>query len=130
MINLVLPQQGREAILAHADFCFPNECCGLLAGEAEGRVRFVYPLTNADNSPTSYTIEAREHFEAWRHAERHGWELLGAFHSHPLGPNHPSHTDRERAAEPDWAYVIVSDGDLRAYRIVNRAVTRIELLTG
>jgi len=128
MTRLVLPPQGLEAILAHADFCFPDECCGLLAGEENGLVRFVYPLTNADTSPVSYTIEPREHFEAWRHAERHGWELLGAFHSHPKGPDQPSVTDRALAAEPGWAYVIVSNRKLHAYRIAGHVVTEIELV--
>lgn len=128
MTRLVLPRQGLEAILAHADFCFPDECCGLLAGEVGGLVRFVYPLTNAATSPVSYTIEPREHFEAWRHAERHGWELLGAFHSHPQGPDQPSVTDLALAAEPAWAYVIVSNRNLRAYRIADQVATEVELV--
>lgn len=128
MISIMLPRQGLEAIVAHADFCYPEECCGLLAGETEGRVRFVYPLTNAAASPSSYTIEPREHFEAWRHAERHGWELLGAFHSHPHGPHQPSHTDRKLATEPDWVYLIVSARRVHAYRIADQIVTPVKLI--
>lgn len=127
MTTLVLPRQGWEAILAHADFCLPNECCGLLAGAPSGPVKFVYPLTNADASPWSYTIEPREHFEAWRHAERHGWELIGAFHSHPRGPDQPSQTDWDRAAEPDWVYLIVSHGEARAYCIAAQRFIPIEM---
>jgi proteasome lid subunit RPN8/RPN11 len=115
-------------MVAYAENCRPDECCGLLAGHSGGVVRFVYPLTNSNASPVSYTIDAREHFAAWRHAERNGWELIGAFHSHPNGPSEPSATDRALAGEPDWAYVIVSGGSLYAYRMVEQAVTPIDLL--
>ena len=56
-------------------------------------VRFVYPLTNANPSPTSFTIDPTEHFHSWRHATANGWDLIGAFHSHPGGPGRPSKTD-------------------------------------
>ena len=49
-------------------------------------VRFVYPLTNSNPSPTSFTIDPTEHFHSWRHATANGWDLIGAFHSHPDGP--------------------------------------------
>lgn len=126
--QLKLPPQARQAMLAHAAFCHPDECCGLLAGDGGGLVRFVYALTNAEPSPITYTIDAREHFGALQHAERNGWELIGAFHSHPHGPPRPSATDLARAAEPDWAYVIVSEQRLHAFRIVDRIPTPVELL--
>lgn len=129
-LTLILPRQARQAMLAHADYCHPNECCGLLAGDPGGLVHFVYPLTNADHSPISYTVDPREHFEALKHAERNGWELIGAFHSHPQGSPRPSATDLARASEPDWVYVIVSERALEAFRIVDRAATLVALLPG
>jgi proteasome lid subunit RPN8/RPN11 len=117
MSRLVLPSQGRLAILAHADFGAPDESCGLLAGSLEGVVAFVYPLTNSNPSPTTYTIEPYEHYRAWKHASGRGWELIGAFHSHPQGPPHPSPTDVRLAAEPDWAYLIASGREIRAFRV-------------
>lgn len=127
--QLVLPAQCRQAIVNHARFVAPDEGCGLLAGARSGVVDFVYPLTNADSSPTSYTVDPYEHFHAWKHAESRGWELIGAFHSHPNGPSHPSPTDVRLASEPDWTYVIVAWDQVHGYRIdagVYREVVLIE----
>jgi proteasome lid subunit RPN8/RPN11 len=125
--RLALPSQGRLAILAHAAFEAPNESCGLLAGSLEGVVAFVYPLTNSNPSPTTYTIEPYEHYRAWKHADRQGWELIGAFHSHPQGPPHPSPTDLRLATEPDWAYLIASGGELRAFQLAGGRFLEIPL---
>ncbi len=122
-----------DAILEHSSLCYPNEACGLLAGDAGG-LRMVYCLTNADNSPTRFTIEPEEHFGALRHAERSGWELIGAFHSHVHGPAFPSPVDLAEAAEPEWLWIIAGpvDGstELRAYRIADGVATERELVLG
>lgn len=128
MIRLILAGQAVEAIVRHAEACRPEECCGLLAGDPVGRVRFVYPLTNAQHSPTAYTIEPVEHFRAWQHATAAGWELIGAFHSHPRGPGEPSATDLALAAEPDWAWVIVAGGVLQAFTIRGRTASPLPIV--
>ena len=123
MSGLVLPAAAAEAIRAHAAFSLPNECCGLLAGLLAGRdavVRFVYPLTNSNPSPTSFTIDPTEHFHSWRHATANGWDLIGAFHSHPGGPDRPSRTDLALANEPDWVYLIVASGEISGWVIHDR----------
>jgi proteasome lid subunit RPN8/RPN11 len=120
LTRLWLPEQAQEAMRRHAEACRPEECCGLLAGEPSGRVRFVYPLTNIRRSPTAFTIDPVEHFRAWQHATRQGWDLIGAFHSHPGGPRYPSATDLALAAEPDWAWVIVTGDSVDAFTIRER----------
>jgi len=95
-------------MVAHARFCYPEEACGLLAFDDDGRIRMVYSLTNAEHSPVAYTIEPREHIKALRHAEGLGWHLGGVFHSHTHTAAYPSRTDVARAPEPDWAYLLVS----------------------
>lgn len=127
LTQLRLPPQAAEAMLNHARACDPEECCGLLAGEPDGTVRFVYPLTNAQHSPTAFTIDPVEHFRAWQHATRRGWDLIGAFHSHPSGPPHPSTTDLALAAEPDWAWVIITAGSIRAFTIHDRRARPLEI---
>jgi proteasome lid subunit RPN8/RPN11 len=103
-----MPAEIRQAMVAHARFCLPEEACGLLAADEAGRLRMVYCLSNAEHSPVAYTLEPREHFRALRHAEGRGWHLAGVFHSHIHSPAHPSPTDVARALEPDWLYVLVS----------------------
>lgn len=102
-----IPRQIYQAMVAHARFAQPEEACGLLASDQQGRLRMVYCLTNAEHSASSFTIEPAEHFGALCHAEARGWTLAGAFHSHPSSAAYPSATDRRLAAEPDWLYVIV-----------------------
>jgi proteasome lid subunit RPN8/RPN11 len=123
---MIIPEQVYDAIVAHARFDFPNEACGLLAANAAGDVCMAYCLTNAQASPTRYTLDPTEHFRAMRHAERLGWEIVGVFHSHTHSAAYPSPTDVQFALEPEWAYVIVSlaraEPDVRAFRIVDGAV--------
>jgi proteasome lid subunit RPN8/RPN11 len=124
--------QVREAMVAHARFCAPEEACGLLATDDTGAVRMVYCLTNVDRSPSSYTVDPTEQYNALMHAERNGWSLGGAFHSHPASGAVPSRTDVERALEPGWLYVIVGLADpgrpeLRAWRIDRGTVAEVPL---
>ena len=93
----------------------------------EGRLRFAYPLTNADPSPVSYTIDPDEHFRAMRHAESMGWEIAGVFHSHPGGTAMPSMIDVQSALEPDWLYLVAAPGEIRGFRIRAGAIEEIEL---
>ncbi len=133
--TIVVPDAIREAMVAHALACRPEEACGLLAADADGRVVFCYPTTNILRSRTNYTIDPTEHFRALRHAEARGWELAGAFHSHPHTEAFPSPTDVELAAEPDWVYVIVGLADpdhprVRAFRIREGTVTEVAMRGG
>lgn len=112
-----IPRQIHEAMVAHARLCYPEEACGLLALDDRDRLRMVYCLTNAEHSPSTYTVDATEHFRALRHAEREGWRLGGAFHSHTHTAPYPSPTDVALAADPEWIYLIVSLADLRAPRV-------------
>jgi proteasome lid subunit RPN8/RPN11 len=122
-----LPDQIRQAILAHAEHCAPDECCGLLAVDGEGAFRFAYPLTNVDPSPVSYTIDPDEHFRAMRHAETMGWEIGGAFHSHPGGTAMPSMIDVQTALEPEWAYLIASPDEIRGFWIRDGRIEELSL---
>jgi len=115
-------------MLAHAEFCAPMECCGLVAGPSPDVVSFVYPLTNADLSPVAYTIEPYEHYRAWKHAEGNGWNLIGAFHSHPEGPPYPSPTDLRLAVEPEWTYLIVSGGHIRGFSMDATSASEVLLI--
>ncbi|MFZ0013965.1 MAG: M67 family metallopeptidase [Acidimicrobiia bacterium] len=106
-----LAEPLRREIIAHCIAGLPNEACGLLAVRG-GEVARVYPTTNADASPTSYTIPPDEHYAALVDAESEGWSLGGVFHSHPSGPATLSQVDLDRALEPDWVYVVVGmEGD-------------------
>lgn len=129
-----LPADMADQIIAHCRAGLPNEACGLLAGEP-GRVHRVHLLDNIDPSPVSYTIDPVGHFQALTAAEAEGWDLIGAFHSHVSSPAYPSPTDVERAAEPEWIWLVVGPmtgvPEIRAYHIQEGAVIAQELsITG
>jgi proteasome lid subunit RPN8/RPN11 len=96
----------RRRIVEHCLAELPNEGCGLLAVDND-RIVDVYPTDNADASPVRYTIPPHQHLEALNDAESRGWEIGGAFHSHPNGPARMSATDLEKALEREWVYVVV-----------------------
>ena len=106
-----LPDDLGQEIIDHCLSELPNEGCGLVAVSV-GRVVSVYPTSNSDSSPSSFTIPPEEHYAALTDAESNGWEIGGVFHSHPAGPAAMSSTDLARALEPDWTYFVVGlDGD-------------------
>jgi proteasome lid subunit RPN8/RPN11 len=117
----------RHAIETHAENCQPDECCGLLAADPSGRIRFAYPLDSSKPSPVSFTIDPDEHFGALRHAERQGWEISGVFHSHPGGEASPSATDVAMAFDPEWVHLILAGDELRAFSIRGGEVSEVEV---
>ena len=127
---LDVPAQIYEAMVAHSRFTHPEEACGLLAADDRGRLRMVYCLTNAGHSASSYTIEPTEHFRAMQHAESRGWELVGAFHSHPQSTARPSATDVRMAVETEWVYLIVGMNpavEVRGFHLSAGSVAEVAL---
>jgi proteasome lid subunit RPN8/RPN11 len=68
-------------LIAHARAGVPNEVCGVLAHRA-GVVTATYPVVNVEPNPRHYVMDAKGLLLAMWDIERHGWELLGFYHSH------------------------------------------------
>jgi proteasome lid subunit RPN8/RPN11 len=125
---LRLPQAAHDEIIAHALDNAPFECCGLVAGRGN-KAEEVYRMVNAETeSPTTrYVLDSREQFSVMKDAEREGRDVIACFHSHTHTEAYPSPTDVERAAYPEWWYLIVTLKAgipmLRAYRIVDGTIT-------
>ena len=127
----VLPASIREAIVRHAVACYPLEACGLIAADTAGNLRMAYPLTNAEASPTRFTLDAREHFGAVCHAESRGWDIAGVFHSHPAGSAVPSATDIAQVHPADWVHFVVGlrpSVQLKAWRLADGTARELRLL--
>jgi proteasome lid subunit RPN8/RPN11 len=84
-------------MLEHVDRHAPLEACGLLAGR-EDRVEGVIPVRNQAQSAVRFLMEPYEQLQAFNRIDSNGMELLGIFHSHPVGPENPSATDIAEAA--------------------------------
>ncbi len=113
---LRLPQSQLDAMLRHGESTFPNECCGLLLGQAAATpeaprvVAEAYPMRNANEaSPANrFDFDPKEHLRAQREARERGLEIIGFYHSHPNHPARPSQYDLDHAAWPGYSYLIVS----------------------
>ena len=120
-----------DQMVAHAREEAPNECCGLIASSNGDAVR-VYRAANAEHSPVKYVVDPRDQIRIQNDIDGNGWDLGAIYHSHTRTEPVPSQTDINLARNwPDPLYVIVGvagdEPDVRAFRIVDGAVTETEL---
>jgi proteasome lid subunit RPN8/RPN11 len=102
-----------EAIRAHGEQTYPNECCGALLGQStpEGwRVEAAVPAgnTRTDSAHNRYQIAPLELVKIERDARRQGLGIAGFYHSHP---DHPAQWSQTDLAEAHWlgcCYVITA----------------------
>jgi proteasome lid subunit RPN8/RPN11 len=124
MITLLRAQV--EEMYEHARGAFPAECCGLLGGNAAGRVRTVYKLRNVARDPLfAYEAAPEELFAAQKSMRERGEQLLAIYHSHPRSADPlPSESDVRLAYYPSATYLIIGlsgkEPSLRAFRINER----------
>ena len=113
---MVIPDDVRAALVAHAQREAPNEACGLVLLR-DGQAERYEPGRNAAASPYRFELEFDDP-QIW-FAEDDGYELA-VFHSHVSAPARPSRTDVENiglwTARPYLVYSIQHD-DLAAFRI-------------
>lgn len=111
-----------EEMIGHARKEYPEECCGLLAGN-NGIVNKIYRMTNTDQSQVSYLMDPKEQFAVFKDMRRREIEMIAIYHSHPKTIAEPSITDINLAFYPDAYYIILSLSDIkrpdiRAFKIV------------
>ena len=114
---LTIPQALYDQLRAHGEETYPNECCGIMLGTADGENLTVSQLIRAGNTRTDsahnrYHIAPQELIAAQREGRKLGLDIVGFYHSHP---DHPAQWSPTDFAEAHWfgcAYVITSvDGD-------------------
>ncbi|MGN0667494.1 MAG: M67 family metallopeptidase [Huintestinicola sp.] len=106
-----LKNSDYEKILAHAVKELPNEACGLIAGEINGRdkiIKEVYLLTNTDASNEHFSLDPKEQLAAVKDMRSKGLVPLGNWHSHPESPSRPSEEDKRLAYDSKASYMILS----------------------
>ena len=107
---LRLPRVTLAEMLAHVEAGYPNEACGVLAGDATGRVTRHFPAVNVAETPRTFSEVAPEEVLAiWNELDAHDWEMLAYYHSHPESPAYPSPRDvRWSQNWPGMLYIIFS----------------------
>lgn len=127
----VFPKVLYEDIVAHARSVYPEECCGLVAGDSEGRPVKVIPMTNTYRSPTRYQMDPKEQFQIQKDLRSERLEMWAIYHSHPVTEPVPSQTDISLAFYPDLFYLLTSLRDtpppLRCFRIRDGRVSEVHL---
>jgi proteasome lid subunit RPN8/RPN11 len=127
-----------EALVRHARAEDPNEACGLIIGDRPaadgGRPLRFEAVRNRAASPYRYEIHPDDLLRltiATDDADEVFWAIV---HSHVRSPAWPSPTDVGLAFYPDALYVLVSLAEdepaLGAFRIVDGAIHRVEILVG
>jgi proteasome lid subunit RPN8/RPN11 len=107
---IVLSEAVREAIAAHAEASYPDECVGLLIGQIEGERRVAVEalavpnawtpevaLTDAEHEHSQrdrFALDPRDYLRADRAARARNLDVVGCYHSHPDHPAAPSERDR------------------------------------
>ena len=120
-----------DALLEAGRAALPLEACGLLAGKGEAITKF-YPLTNADQSATHFTMLPEEQFAAIKDMRGLGIVTLGIWHSHPHTPARMSAEDIRLALTPNVSYPILSLQDpanpvLKAFKVIDEIAVEIPL---
>jgi proteasome lid subunit RPN8/RPN11 len=119
-----------EALRAHGEETYPNECCGVLLGKnIAGAGNHVQQIVRAGNTRTDaahnrYHIAPQELVKIQRQARNQGLDIVGFYHSHP---DHPAQWSETDFAEAHWlgcSYIITSVDEGKA------ALTNSFLLSG
>jgi len=130
MNYITIPQHIFDEMIAHCRAGYPNEACGILAGNGREVAR-LYRMKNADASPVSYLMDSQEQFRAMKSMREEKLSIVALFHSHPDSAAYPSAKDVQLAFYEDSAYVIVSlTGGVpsaKAFFIRNGAVEEITI---
>lgn len=108
----------REVIAALGEAArkaFPREACGILLGR-DARITGFIPAANIHASPeTHFEIDPQGLVDAHRAARGGGPQVLGYFHSHPLGEAEPSATDRAQSSRDGRIWAIMGRDELRLW---------------
>lgn len=140
---MTITAEARQAIAAHAEATYPDECVGLLFGRIERGVKVVTAIYQAENrwegqvalseadDPQSrrdrFYLDPRDYLRADRAAQAQGLDIVGCYHSHPNHPAVPSERDRTGAqgvgAGSTFAFVIQSVRDGAAAELASWLLT-------
>lgn len=131
---LIVPKSIFDAMLAHCREGYPDEACGILAGSGQ-EVSQLYRMANADPSPVSYLMDAKEQFAAMRDMRERRLTMLAIFHSHPASSAYPSPKDVSLAFYDECLYIIIglsgrtgeAEPEVRAYSIREESVKEEDL---
>lgn len=126
--SLTFTRSQWRGMLKHIAAELPREACGFFAGYGN-RVDRVIPITNTAQSRTRFKMDPSEQIQALMEFESAGYDLLGIYHSHPLGPDQLSRRDLEEITYPEAVYLLFyrwpgGEWDARVFQAVDGGITQ------
>ena len=107
MEAFVLAPGLAEAIIAHAREGYPDEVCGIVAGDHDSGSELYRGQNVAPQPRIAFELDVQTLARQIEFAER-GLELAAIYHSHPDGPAAPSPADIAQCYYPGAVYIICS----------------------
>lgn len=105
-----IEEQARRAL--------PNEASGLIVGQLNSGDATVTALhaseggnASTKNTKDSFEIDPALHIALQRGLRGQADEIIGVYHSHPVGRAEPSERDSRDAAYPGWVWLITAFED-------------------
>ncbi len=92
---------------------WPEECCGLLIASQNtpNRIHRVVVARNVAKDPLkTFEIDPQTLIDTYRTVRDSSETVVGCFHSHPNGNVLPSNSDRARADEDGFLWLIIATG--------------------
>jgi proteasome lid subunit RPN8/RPN11 len=108
-MRLEISSGAHAAIVAHVDAVHPIEACGLLFGD-DHVIATAQPCSNIAADPARhFEIDPAQLLAAHKAMRSGGPQLIGHYHSHPVGDGLPSDTDAA-CARSDGSYWLIVSG--------------------
>ena len=129
---ITIPKKVYTEMMEHAKKGYPNEACGIVAGEQESKVTHFFSMRNVDESSISYFMDPKEQLHVFKKMRESNVDMLGIFHSHVASDAYPSQKDIRLAVYPEVSCLIVSLSDknkpvLRSFKIQDEIVKEEEI---
>ena len=105
-----------EAMQSAALAAHPHEACGILLGEGEKISDFIATRNVHSDPETHFEIDPQALIDAHRAARQGGPQVVGYYHSHPVGTAEPSQTDRSMASGDGRIWAIVAEGGVKFWQ--------------
>ena len=131
MDHFELAPELAEEISAHALECYPEEACGIIAGDGDAGTK-LYRGRNLSATPRVAFELDPETLARQLDFETAGLTMTAIYHSHPSGPATPSEADIVQALYPDSVTIVCNLADLsspvlRAFQIAQGQVREVSL---
>lgn len=128
---LQIQYQIARQIADHAQAGYPNEVCGLLAGN-DNQISQAIPIHNIADTPTThYQLDPSQQIKSLKQIDTDNLLWIGIYHSHPKSQPIPSTTDIQNSTDSNLVHLIVSLKEtkpkLKAWRIHETSVIPIDM---